>query len=55
MPEPEIERTPPKVKAELAEAIQTIKALVRAIKAAEDEWGETLMPAGTYYGITFEE
>ncbi len=54
-PEPEVipERTGAKIKEQVAELERTVKALVQAIKAAEEEWDEPLMPAGTYAGITF--
>jgi hypothetical protein len=39
----------------LTELERTVKALVVAIKATEEEEAISVMPVGTYYGIKFDE
>lgn len=39
----------------LTELERTVKALVVAIKATEEEEAISVMPAGTYFGIKFDE
>lgn len=55
MPENDPIRVPGKIKEEIIELTRTVKALVKAIKAAEEETGEVFMPEGEYYGVKFEE
>lgn len=44
-----------KLKTEVEELKRVVGALILAVKEAEDEVGEPLMPEGTYYGTTFED
>lgn len=43
------------VELRLDEAEKCIKALVLAIKEAEESTGDSLMPVGEFYGEKFEE
>ena len=44
-----------KLKERVAELERTVTALVKAMKATEDETGEPLMPEGTYFGYDFKD
>lgn len=43
-----------KLIARVDELERTVKALLKAVQAAEKETGEPLMPEGEYYGQKFE-
>lgn len=56
MPEPiENPRAENKLKERVQELERVVIALVKALKATEDETGEPLMPEGSYFGIDFKD
>lgn len=44
-----------KLKERVQELERTVIALVKALKATEEETGEPLMPEGSYFGIDFKD
>lgn len=50
-----IERVGEKLKKRVDLLEITVKALITALKEAERELAEPLMPAGEYYGIKFDD